>query len=156
MSDPSLAGDPELTEHWQRCGEWLSARFESVRVNSRNHLVVPGLGRTVFMLGFDRTSHGVIADLHLPFLVQVPEDAQLLEMVALNRFTAEVIGIDVFGSVRIVPEEPGSCSLELQHSVPAAHLDQRSLNWHLETLVASANGLYETLRPAFGGNPLEI
>ena len=155
MSDISaIASDDELLGLWQRCGEWLSQRFEVVRVNSRNHLVVPGLGNTAFMLGFDRTNYGVIADLHVPFLVRVPDNPQLFEVVAMNQFTRAVVGFDVIGSVRTVPDEQGS-SLELRQCLPADGLTQALLDWYVDCMTSIANRLHDVLRPAFGGVPLD-
>lgn len=135
-------------EAWSRFGEWLSARFGDVRVNSVGHLVVPSSDRRqAFMLGVDDTDHGIVADLHSPFLVQVPGDSQMIELVAMNT------GLATFGSVRVVPEDQtGSFyALELRHQVHAAMLTQDWLYSYAELIPRLSGELVEMLQPAFGG-----
>ncbi|MGH9043807.1 MAG: hypothetical protein ACRDVP_03025 [Acidimicrobiales bacterium] len=138
----------EAFEAWSRFGEWLSARFGDVRVNSVGHLVVPSTDRRqAFMLGVDDTDHGIVADLHSPFLMQVPGDAQMIEVVAMNT------GLATLGSVRLVPEEQTGTlySLELRHQVHAAMLTQEWLHFYADLIPRLSGELVAMLQPAFGG-----
>lgn len=104
----------EAYEAWRRFGEWLSARYGEIRVNSVGHLVVPSTeNRPAFMLGVGDTEHGALADLHSPFLVQVPGDPQMIELVGMN------VNLASLGAVRIIPEDQDGSryALELRHQV---------------------------------------
>jgi hypothetical protein len=135
-------------EAWSRFGEWLSARFEDVRVNSVGHIVVPSTDRRqAFLLGVDDTNHGIVADLHSPFLVQVPGNAQMIEVVAMNTNLATL------GSVRVVPEDQSGSlySLELRHQVHAAMLTQEWLYSYADLIPLLSEALVSLFQPAFGG-----
>jgi hypothetical protein len=138
----------EGMDAWSRFGEWLSARFGDVRVNSVGHLVVPSTDRRqAFMLGVDDSDHGVVADLHSPFLVQIPGNAQMIEVVAMNTNLATL------GSVRLVPEDQTGAfySLELRHQVHAAMLSQEWLYFYADLIPRLSGELVAMLQPAFGG-----
>ena len=141
---------PEAFEAWSRFGEWLTERFGSVRVNSVGHLVVPRSGTPPFMLGVDESDHGIVADLHCPFLLQVPRDPQLIEIVAMNT------NLSTLGSVRIVPEGQAdfSFSLELRHQIHAALLTQEWLYSYASLIPRLSGEIFAMLQPAFGGVPV--
>ncbi len=145
-----MSEEAEAQQRWQMYGEWLSARFPDIRVNSVGHLVVPVESRPPFLLGVESTLHGLVVDLHCPFLKQVPGTPQLHELVALN------IGLCPFGSVRVVPEDEAGAThaLELRHQVHAKLLDQDWLFYYADTMPAISERLVDSLRPAFGGLPL--
>jgi hypothetical protein len=99
------------------------------------------------MLGVDDTDHGIVADLHSPFLVQVPGDAQMIELVAMNT------GLATFGSVRVVPEDQSGSfyALELRHQVHAAMLTQEWLCSYADLIPRLSGELVEMIQPVFGG-----
>lgn len=141
---------PEAFEAWGQYGQWLTERFGDPSVNSVGHLVVaPTTTRRAFMLGVEDSDCGVVADLHSPFLVQVPSDPQLIEIVAMNANLAS------FGAVRLVPEDESGAfhSLEVRHQMHAAMLTKDWLYFYVELITRVSGDLLTMLQPAFGGLP---
>lgn len=139
---------PEAFETWGRYGQWLTERYGDPNVNSVGHLVVPPTHtRRPFMLGVDDSDCGVVADLHSPFLVQVPSDPQMIEIVAMNANLAS------FGAVRLVPEDDSGLfhSLEVRHQMHAAMLTQEWLYFYVDLITRTSQELLTMLQPAFGG-----
>lgn len=140
---------PEAFEAWGRFGSLLSSRYGDPRVNSVGHLVVPPTSsRLAFMLGVEDSDHGIIADLHTPFLVQVPRDPQMIEIIAMNTDLASL------GAVRIIPDDDtgSSFSLELRHQVHAALLTDEWLYFYADLIPQISGGLLNRLQPAIGGS----
>jgi hypothetical protein len=138
---------------WGRFGQWLTARHGELRVNSVGHLVVPSTDtRLPFMLGVDDTEHGVVADLHSPFLVHVPAQPTMLEIVAMNS------DLTSLGAVRAVNEDEAasSYSLELRHQVHAAILTQEWLLFYADLIPRLGGDLLAMLQPAIGGSPVGV
>lgn len=137
--------------YWLVWGEWLAARFSNIRVNSVGHLVVLVDSLPPFMVGAASTSFGVIADLHCPFLEQVPGQREALEIVALNP-----AGIIPFGSLRVIPEgqDGAAYSVELRHQVHATMLNKQWLLYYADALPNISSSLIRELQPAVGGTPL--
>lgn len=132
----------------QQLGQWLDDSFTDVRVNSVGHVVVHLAGDPPLIVGVeDAGEHGVIADLHIPFLMHVPETPELFQLVAMNQNLAPL------GHVRAIPEaEPGgTCALELRHRRPVDGLTQHELVQLGLRLDIIAKATRDVLYPAVGG-----
>lgn len=133
---------------WGQFGRWLGARYGDPRVNSVGHIVVPGaVDGLAFMVGVDETDHGVVVDLHTPFLIHVARTPDMLEIVAMNS------GLASLGAVHVFPEDPDGLSfgLELRHQVHASLLTETGLCFYAELLPRLSSDLFNRLQPAFGG-----
>lgn len=132
----------------QQIGQWLDERFTDVRVNSVGHVVVHLAGDPPLMVGVDDAGqHGVIADLHIPFLSSVPETPELFQVVAMNQDLAPL------GHVRTVPEAAfgSTCVLELRYRLLVDGLTQHEMVQLGLRLVLIAKATRDLLAPAFGG-----
>ncbi len=132
----------------QQIGQWLDDTFNDVRVNSVGHVVVHLAGDPPLMVGIDDPGqHGVIVDLHVPFLSGVPETPELFQLVAMNQDLAPL------GHVRTVPESeaPATCVLELRYRLLVDGLTQHELAQLGLRLVLIAKATRDLLAPAFGG-----
>ena len=132
----------------QQVGQWLDETFSDVRVNSVGHVVVHLAGDPPLMVGVeDAGEHGVIADLHVPFLTRVPETPELFQLVAMNQDLAPL------GHVRAVPEaEPGgTCTLELRHRLMVDGVTRDQLVQLGLRLDMIAKATRDLLHPATGG-----
>lgn len=134
---------PEL----QKIGQWLDDTFTDVRVNSVGHVVVHLAGDPPLMVGVDAGQHGVIVDLHVPFLAGVREEPELFQLVAMNQDLAPI------GHVRTVPEaeSDATCVLELRYRLLADGVTQHQLVQLGLRLVLIAKATRDYLAPAFGG-----
>lgn len=135
----------------QQLGHWLDEAFEDVRINSVGHVVVHLADDPPFMLGVeDAGVHGVIADLHVPFLTGVRETTALFQIVAMNQDLAPL------GHVRTVPEsESGeTCLLELRYRFMVAGVTQNDIVQLGLRLSMIAKTTRVLLQPACGGFPV--
>ncbi len=123
---------------------YLNERWRGVYANNHNALVVPNMGRTACFVEPSDTKDGrVRLNIRSPILLDMPPSPALFEMVALNATNW------AFGALSLYEED--GLNLEFDYAVLADGLTSTALNYLVQMVATTADGLAPKLQSQFGG-----